>query len=99
MLGQPVGVSVTRAYHYPPEDDYTVEEAAALLEDKLSDVLLSADNASDKDEWTRSALHIIAYNDQYAESVIEAWGALDVAVLDETIVFLTVADGDDDFLY
>ena len=29
-----------------------------MLEDKLSDVLLSAENAADADEWVRSALHI-----------------------------------------
>ena len=99
LFGQPVGVSVTRAYHYPPDEDYTVDEATTLLEDKLSDVLLSADNAADADEWVRSALHIIAYNDQYAASVVTAWEALDAEVRDETIVLLTVSDGDDDFLY
>ena len=99
LFGQPVGVSVTRAYHYPPDDDYTVEEATTLLEGKLSDILISADNAADSDEWVRSMLHIIAYNSQYAESVVSAWEDLDETVRDETIIFLTVSEGEDGFLY
>ena len=32
--GEQVGVSVTRAFAWPPEDPYTVEQATTLLTDK-----------------------------------------------------------------
>ncbi len=97
--GRKVGVSVTRAYHYPPEDGYSLAEATDLLDGKLGDILLSAANAAPDDAWERSILHVIAYDADYAAFIDEAWAALDPSVRDETIVVVTVSDGDDDFLY
>jgi len=97
--GRSIGVSVTRAYHWPPSDPYTVEEAEELLDDKLSDVILSEANADPSNAWERSVLHVVAYDHQYADSVETAFTQLDPAVQDRTIIVLTVSDGEDEFLY
>jgi hypothetical protein len=94
-----VGVSVTRAFHFPPTDPYTETEAADLLSDKLNDVLLSAQNADPADAWQHSVLHVVAYDHQYADVVEAAFADLDPAVKADTIVFVTVTDGQDDFVY
>lgn len=94
-----VGVSVTRAYHFPPEDPYTQAEAAVLLEGKLGDVLLSSANAAPKNAWSRSVLSILAYDTQYADQVVLAYEALDASVRDATIVILTETHGEDAFIY
>ncbi|MDY0003210.1 MAG: hypothetical protein RBU30_18060 [Polyangia bacterium] len=94
-----VGVSVTRAYHYPPSNPYTLVEAEALLNQKLGDVILSAANAQPWDAWERSILHVIAYNAQYADAIESAFYALDPSVTADTILMVTVTDGDDAFVY
>lgn len=97
--GSGVGVSVTRAFHFPPENPYTVAEATTLLEGKLGDVILSAANADASNGWSRSVLSVVAYDAQYADVVTEAWTALDPAVRDATIVLLTETHGEDAFIY
>ena len=97
--GVDVGVSVTRAYGYPPEDPYTVEQAADLLNDKLADVLLSSENVEDASAWPKQILHIVAYAEGHADSVETAWADVDAAVKADTIVVVTVTEGDDGFLY
>ncbi|MBW2733162.1 MAG: hypothetical protein JRH20_12285 [Deltaproteobacteria bacterium] len=94
-----VGVSVTRAYHYPAGEPYTAEEARTLLEKKLPDVLLSADNATTADAWQRSILHILAYDAQHADMVQAAYEQLDAVVQDKTIVVVTVTEGQDSHIY
>ncbi|MDP6932818.1 MAG: hypothetical protein QGG40_07865 [Myxococcota bacterium] len=92
-----VGVSVTRAYHYPPEEGYTEEEASDLLEGKLGDILQSAANA--QDPWARSLLHVIAYDEDHAQSVQLAYQELDGSLTQSTLVFLTITDGQDSEVY
>ena len=97
-----VGVSVTRAFHYPPTEPFTLEEGVNLLRGKLGDVLLSAANAATEDAWGRSMLHVIAYNEQSAENITLALAQLlaeEPDVQNQTIVVITVTDGDDDFVY
>jgi hypothetical protein len=94
-----VGVSVTRAYHYPPDEAYTVEEGLSLLEDKLEDVLLSADNVDLSDAWTRSMLHVIAYDSIAADAIETAHEQLSPDVRDSTLIIVTVTDGEDDIVY
>ena len=99
-LGQTlVGVSVTRAYHYPPEDGLSVEDATELLDGKLDDILVSAENATEKDAWARSLLHVIAWDSGHADAVESAYSELDSETQDVTLVIVTVTDGDDDLLY
>lgn len=74
-----IGVSVTRAYHYPPTTPFTEAEAKTLLDKKLSDLPLSQANATPQDAWVRSMLHVLAYDSQYADAVQAAWKQVDPA--------------------
>jgi hypothetical protein len=94
-----IGVSVTRAVGWPREDPYTVEQAKSLLEDKLLDIQDSSANVAAEDAWTKQILHVIAYEDQHAASLETAYGQLDASVTADSVVFVTVSDGDDGFLY
>ena len=93
------GVSVTRAVGYPRDAPYTVERAADLLEQKLSGVIASTANVAEEDAWTRQILHVIAYDTEHLESLQTAFEALDDTVRSDTVVWVTVSDGDDEFLY
>ncbi len=97
--GRKVGVSVTRAFHYPPSDPYTLTEATDLLTQKLDDILLSAANAKPVDAWERSVLSVIAYDADYADAIETAFSGLDASVVEETILIVTVTDGTDDYIY
>ncbi|MBU52807.1 MAG: hypothetical protein CL920_29295 [Deltaproteobacteria bacterium] len=97
--GRKIGVSVTRAFHFPPSNPYTVEEAKTLLNKKLGDIPLSASNASTQDAWERSILYILSYNKQYTDTVIAAYQQLDAKIKDSTILIVTTTDGNDDFVY
>jgi hypothetical protein len=97
--GLRIGVSVTRAYAYPPGSVYTADRAKALLEKKLGDILESSANVSASDAWVKQVLYIIAYNDQHLAAVEEALGAIDDALKSDTVVMVSVSDGDDAFLY
>lgn len=94
-----IGVSVTRAFHYPPTTPYTVAEAKALLDKKLADLPLSQANATAQDAWVRSILHVLAYDGQYGDAVQSAWSQVDPAVKGDAILLLTVTDGTDDYIY
>ena len=97
--GVQVGVSVTRAVGFPREDPYTVEQAQGLLEQKLDGILASSANVTDADGWDKQILHIIAYAPEHAESLRAAFELVDPAVQSNTIVYVTVSDGEDSFLY
>ena len=95
-----VGVSVTRAYSYPPEEGMSPEAAQSLLDDKLADILVSAENASYEDAWEVSFLSVIAWDDAHADAIVAAWERVDPAVKGDTRVLLTATHGDaDDILY
>lgn len=94
-----LGVSVTRAVGWPRDEPYTVETAEALLIQKLSGVNASSLNVSDADSWVKQILHIVAYAHEHAQSLEEAYGLLAEDIRDDTIVIVTVSDGDDEFLY
>jgi len=98
--GFDVGVSVTRAYGYPPEDPYTGDQALALLEDKLGDVLLSTANAdTEKNSWTKQILHVIAYTPDHAATILSVYDDVDVATRADTILVVTATEGNDEHLY
>lgn len=96
---QKVGVSVTRAFKWGEGAIYTEEDAHALLSDKLSDVILSAANAAEADAWSHAVLHVITYDGSYIESLEAAYAALPSELTSDTIVVLTVTEGDDAFIY
>lgn len=97
--GLKVGVSVTRAYGFPPDDPYTVAQAEALLTDKLGDIPLSTANVAPEDQWIKQILHVIAYEEMHAESVATAYAGLPANVKGDTIVLVTVTYGNDEFIY
>ena len=94
-----LGDSVVRAYGYPPEDPWTEEEALPLVERKLNDILLSTENVVDEDAWERQILSVIAYSDAHADTFADVWAGLDDATRADTILYVTVTDGDDTFIY
>ncbi len=97
--GHNVGVSVTRAYGFPPDDPYTVEQAQNLLEDKLADVLLSSQNVKPEDAWTKQILHVIAYADMHVQSIEQAYAEIADEVKADTILVVSVTHGEDAFVY
>jgi len=99
IAGERLGVSVTRAFHFPPGEPYTEAEATVLLDDKLSDVLLSSANAVELDAWDRSVLHVIAYDGSHGDTIELVFAALAPAVTADTLLLVTVTDGDDEYLY
>ncbi len=97
--GVKVGVSVTRAVGFPFDAPYTVEQATAILSKKLGDIQISTANVSDGDRWVKQILHIIAYGDAHVTSIETAWNGIDAGLRGDTIVLVTVSDGDDAFIY
>ncbi len=94
-----IGVSVTRAVGWPRDDPYTPEQARALLDDKLADVLVSSANVSPDHAWEKQILHVIAYGEQHVESLRSAFAEVEPDVAANTIVIVTESLGDDGFLY
>lgn len=94
-----IGVSVTRAFAWPPEDPYTVEQATQLLDGKLDDVLLSSANVGSEHAWGKQILSVIAYTPDHAAAIVTAWDGLDDETRADTIVLVTITEGDDALLY
>lgn len=97
--GRKIGVSVVRAVGFPKDDPYTVEQARTILERKLGDILESSANVAPEDAWQKQILHVLAYAEGHVESLEAAWEAIPAATRANTIVFVTVTNGDDLFLY
>lgn len=97
--GVRLGVSVTRAVGFPRDAPYTVERAAALLEDKLGDIVSSTSGVDPSEAWSKQILHVIAYAEGHVEALEEALTTLDDATIADTIVLITESRGDDAFLY
>jgi len=95
----PIGVSVTRAVGFPKDAPYTVEQARDLLEDKLTDIQLSSANVSAADAWSKQILLILAYAAAHASALQQAFGQVDAATKADTVVWVTVTDGEDAFIY
>lgn len=94
-----IGVSVTRAYVYPPGTPYTQQMAYDLLNKKLSDIHLSTANVSPQDGWPKQILHVLAYTAAHADTMEAAYATVDAAVRGDTILWLTVTEGNDAFIY
>jgi len=97
--GIAIGVSVTRAFAFPLGTPYTVGQATTLIQRKLEDILVSTANVSAADRWQKQILAVLAYDDQAADIVAEAWNALAPAVKADSIVLVTVTHGTDTFIY
>lgn len=97
--GHPIGVSVTRAVGFPFDAPYLVDRAQMLLERKLLSIQESTMNVVAGDAWLKQILHVIAYAPMHADSIRSAWDLIDPAIRGDTILYVTVTDGDDMFLY
>lgn len=97
--GLRIGVSVARAVGFPRDDPYTVERSLELLTDKMSDILISSANVVAEDAWTKQILHVIAYGPMHAQSILTAETMVAPEVRADTILWVTVTDGDDAFIY
>ena len=51
------------------------------------------------DHWARQMLEILAYDTQHAAVAMTAWNALPAATRDDTILLVSVTNGDDMFIY
>jgi hypothetical protein len=94
-----IGVSVTRAVGFPFEAPYTAEQARALLDEKLADIVESSANVSDEDRWRKQILAVLAFAPGHAESLATALAEVEPAVRADTIVWVLVTDGADEFIY
>ncbi len=99
ISGHKLGVSVTRAVAYPFGQPYTLTAASTLITRKLQDIQASTANVSAADRWEKQILAVLAWDDQAADIVAQAWGAADAQTKADTIVVLTVTSGDDQFIY
>jgi len=97
--GHPIGVSVARAVGFPREDPYPVAQALPLLMRKVEDVGESSANVAMDNDWVKQILVIVAYSPMHAESMRAAWEMIDASVRDDTILWITVTDGEDAFIY
>ncbi len=99
IRGVKIGVTVTRAFAYPPGNPYTIPMAESLLTSKLNDILVSNTNVISADAWSKQILSVIAYDPSYLDCVRAAWDNLPPAVKADTIVYVTFTSGSDSFLY
>lgn len=97
--GLPIGVSVTRAVGFPKEDPYTVAQAKDLLSSKLQGVAASSANVASGNAWKKQVLFVVAYAQQHADALKEAFNQIEANIKGDTIVWITVTDGDDAFIY
>ncbi len=97
--GLKIGVSVTRAVAFPFADPYPPERARALLEDKLSGIIESTGHVDPADAWRKQILYVIAYAEGHAAVLEAALAQLPAELRADTVVMITVSDGDDDFIY
>ena len=96
--GLRIGVSVLRAADFP-YNPYSLANATTKLTDKLNGIAASTANVVPEQKWVKQILHVLADSDQNADLATQAWDALDAGLKGDTILVLTVTDGDDAFLY
>lgn len=97
--GAKVGVSVVRAESYPKGSPYPVSQALNVLEGKLSDILQSSANVAPEDAWEKQILAVMAQTPEHAAAIEQAYTMIDAATKADTLVVVTVTEGDDDFIY
>ncbi len=99
MDGVKIGVSVTRAVGFPFDAPYTVEQAKGLLEKKLAAINESSANVVAAQKWEKQILHVIAYGDPHVQTVKDAWNSIGADLKTDTILLITVTQGNDEPLY
>lgn len=97
--GERVGVSVVRAMSFPEGAPYPVDQALGVLEGKLDDILQSSALVAPEDAWPKQILSVIAQTPEHADAIAAAYAMIDPATKADTIVYVTVTEGEDAFLY
>ncbi|MBA3459828.1 MAG: hypothetical protein H0T46_07695 [Deltaproteobacteria bacterium] len=97
--GHKIGVSVVRAFAYPLGEPYTLALATPLIERKLRDIQASSMNVSAADRWEKQILAVLAYDTQAADIVAQVWATADAATKADTVVIVSVTEGEDLFIY
>ncbi len=97
--GSKVGVSVVRAMSFPEGSPYPVAQAYTVLEGKLADILESSANVAPEDAWEKQFLSVLAQTPEHAAAIVEAYAMIPADTKADTVVVLTVTEGEDDFIY
>jgi hypothetical protein len=97
--GEKVGVSVVRAMSFPEGAPYPVSQAYDVLFGKLDDITKSSMNVAPEDAWKKQILSVIAQTDEHAAAIAEAYAMVPAETKADTIVVVTVTEGEDDFIY
>ncbi|HJL15317.1 MAG TPA: hypothetical protein RMH99_06670 [Sandaracinaceae bacterium LLY-WYZ-13_1] len=101
--GAPIGVSVTRAVSITGactrEDGYSATRATELLTDKLDGVNESSRNVDPAFAWVKQILFVHADTPTAAAALRDAWDGLDADLRADTVVFVSVSEAMDGFLY
>lgn len=97
--GEKVGVSVVRAMSFPKGNPYPVMQAYSVLEGKLADIQQSSANVDPQDAWKKQILAVVAQTSEHADAIQQAYGMVDPGTKADTIVVVTVTEGNDDFIY
>jgi len=97
--GLKIGVSVVRAIGFPKDAPYTVAQAETILKKKLADIQVSSVNVAPEDAWVKQILSVVAYAPMHVDSILTAYEGLDPMLKADTILVVSVSDGDDAFIY
>ena len=97
--GEQVGVSVVRALAFPFEQPYPEQEARRVLTDKLEGIALSSLNVEPRHAWVKQILSVMAYTAQHADQIEAVFSTLEPELRGDTILYLTVTEGEDRALY
>ena len=84
---------------YPEGAPYPVDQALGVLEGKLSDIIQSSSLVAPEDAWPKQILAVIAQTQDHADAITAAYDMVDAATKADTIVYITVTEGDDAFIY
>ncbi len=97
--GTPLGVAVTRAITFPTGGTVSVATATSLIEPKLDDLLVSRANVAVESAFAKGILHVFVENQSSRDNVVTALAGIAPATLADTIVLVTVTEGDDLWLF
>lgn len=97
--GVKIGVQVTRAVTFPITDPLSVGQAEAILTGELNDITASSQNVAEEDRWAKQVLHVFVPSVANADAIKAAYATLDSLLKGDTIVMVTLTEGDDSFLY